>query len=294
MRNLVEPPGRFVSGLHVRTVGTGRPFVVFEAGLAATSAGWSRVQHELKEQATTSSYDRAGLGWSPAASGERTLRRWSDDLHRLIHQVGRTPVVLVGHSFGACIVRVYAHRFPDDVAALVLVDPMIPEEFAEPTFRTRLRLRRVAFFSQMTALLAACGLVRLGLWALLRRGPGDPGPVLGMSSTLRRVAEEVGKLPWDAVDALRVNWRRPGFYRELAAVIKALPVCARETIRQPLPRHVPVIVLSGSHQTPASLERHRALATTHMIVEGSAHWIHLDNPALVAKAILSTVGGKQM
>ena len=43
----IAPPGRFVSGLHVRTLGSGRPFVMFESGIAATSANWIRVQQEL-------------------------------------------------------------------------------------------------------------------------------------------------------------------------------------------------------------------------------------------------------
>jgi pimeloyl-ACP methyl ester carboxylesterase len=285
------PPGRFIAGLHVRDLGSGPPFVVFEAGLAATSASWIRVQRELNGHAHTRSYDRAGLGWSPPAPGARTLRRWSDDLRRVIHDAGGTPAVLVGHSFGACIVRVYAHRFPDDVTALVLVDPMIPEEFAEPRFRTRVRLWRAEFFSYVTALCAAFGLVRLGLWALLRRGPGNAGPILGVSATARRIADEVAKLPPEAVADLRVHWTRPRFYRELAASIAALPRCAREATRHPVPPRVPVIVLSGSHQTPASLDHHRAIATRHLIVEGSAHWIHLDDPSLVANAILSVTAG---
>jgi pimeloyl-ACP methyl ester carboxylesterase len=277
--------------MHVRARGSSGPFVVFEAGLAATSVSWSRVQDELNGRARTCSYDRAGLGWSLPVPGERTLRRWSDDLHRLVHQMGGSSVVLVGHSFGACIVRVYAHRFPDDVSALVLVDPMIPEEFADPPLRTRIRLWRAAFLSRVAGVCAACGLVRLGLWGLLRRGPGNPGPILGLSATLRRVADELGKLPREEMPTLRRHWSQPRFYRELAASIEALPRCAREAIDQPVPTHIPVVVLSGSHQTPASLERHRAIATKHMVVEGSAHWLHLDHPELVANAILSVAAG---
>jgi pimeloyl-ACP methyl ester carboxylesterase len=48
-------------------------------------------------------------------------------------------------------------------------------------------------------------------------------------------------------------------------------------------------VLSGSHQPPASLTAHRALATRHIVVDGSAHWIHLDQPSLVADAVLAVV-----
>jgi pimeloyl-ACP methyl ester carboxylesterase len=166
---------------------------------------------------------------------------------------------------------------------------MIPEEFATPSPATRARLWRAAVLSELAGYCAAVGLVRLGLWGLLRRGPGKPGPVLGMSATLRRVAGEVGKLPQDAVATLRAHWSQPRFYRELAAAIRALPACARETLEHPVPGGIPVVVLSGSHQTPASLERQRAPATTHRVVEGSAHWIHLDNPGLVADAILSVL-----
>ena len=46
------------------------------------------------------------------------------DLHALIDAAGlHTPLVLVGHSLGTNIVRRYAGVHPDDVAAMVLVDP---------------------------------------------------------------------------------------------------------------------------------------------------------------------------
>src|SRR5262245_26655381 len=177
-RRRFPPPGRLVGGLHVRQVGSHGPAVLFEAGIAATCLNWSRVQSELMTRAQTFSYDRAGLGWSPPAGGDRSLRRLTDDLHRLLHSLGLArPVVLTGHSFGTFVVRVYAHRFPDDVSALVLVDPVTPEEFSPPALRTRVRLWRACLLSYVAAALAACGLVRLGLWRLLRRGGGNPGPV---------------------------------------------------------------------------------------------------------------------
>lgn len=285
------PGGGLVEGLHVHRDGDGAPVVVFEAGLAATSLNWRSVQQQLHTHLATVSYDRAGMGSSPPSAGDRSLRRHTDHLHRLLHSLGLdTPVVLTAHSFGACIARVYAHRFPEDVAALVLVDPMVPEEFSPLTVRTRLRLWRAAFCADVTALAAGVGLVRLGLWGLLRRGPSRPGPLLGLSPTLRRIAAELGKLPPDVVEALRRYWSRPRFFRELAASIRALPACASETLRYPIGRNLPVVVLSGAHQTPEALERHRAMATDHHLVEGSAHWVHLDRPRLVADAILRAAG----
>ena len=269
------------------------PVIVFEAGLAATGLNWSRVQAELTTRAQTYSYDRAGLGWSAPVHRDRSLRRLTDDLHRLIHALDLPgPVVLTGHSFGTYIVRVYAHRFPEDVSALVLVDPVTPEECSHPALAVRRRLWRAEFFSYVTGGFAACGVVRLGLWALLRRGGGNPGPVLGLHGTTRRIAAEIAKLPQEVIPAVRARWSEARFFRELAASIRSLPGCAREASQQPVPSGIPVVVLSGAHQPPESLAAHEALATRHVIVQGSAHWIHLDRPLLVADAILSVAAGR--
>lgn len=280
-------PGTFAAGLHVCEIGTQGLPVVFEAGIAATSLNWRRLQDHLRTNAHTYSYDRAGLGWSPPAPGDRSLHRWTEDLHRLIRaaQVPR-PIVLAGHSFGTYIVRAYAHRFPDDVAALVLVDPVMPEQFGDPDRRTRARLSRAALYCEITGLAAACGLVRLGLWGLLRRGAGNAGPLLGLHPTLRRIAVEVAKLPPEVVPALRAHWSQRRFFRELAASIRAMPACAREASHCPVAPGVPVVVLSGSHHPAQWLRAHESIASRHIVVEGSAHWVHLDRPELVAEAIL--------
>lgn len=286
-RRLHPAPGTFVNGLHVWPRGNDGPSVVFEAGIAATCLNWMPVQDALSALARTYSYDRAGLGWSRPSRGEHSLTRITDDLHALMHAIALPrPLVLVGHSFGTFVVRVYAHRFPDEVAALVLIDPVMPDEFVDPMWRSRLRLWRAAVWSQLAGVLAAFGLARLGLWGLLRRGRGNPGPLLGLSVTLRRIAQEVGKLPPDAVLLLRTRWSEPRFFRELARAVLSLPGCAAEVTRSPVPASVPIRVLSGAHQTGGTLRAHASLATSHVVVEGSAHWIHLDRPALVAQVIL--------
>ena len=46
-----------------------------------------------------------------------------EELHRLLGAAGVPgPYVLVGHSFGGLLVRLYAARYPQEVAGLVLVD----------------------------------------------------------------------------------------------------------------------------------------------------------------------------
>jgi pimeloyl-ACP methyl ester carboxylesterase len=287
-RRRFPPPGRLVNGFHVRELGSAGAPIGFEAGIAASCLGWLAVQTALASEARTWSYDRRGLGWSaPSLSppGPR-LGAITDELRTLLNSMDvPRPFVLVSHSFGALVATLYASRFPDDVCALVYVDPVTPTEWLRPAARGARRLRRAVVFTRLAGLLAVCGLVRLGLWGLLRRGRGNPGRLLGLSGTLRRIAVEMGKLPPNLARALRARWCEPAFFNAMAANIQSLPACAAEAAGHQISRGIPVTVLSGGHQPPARLAEHAAMATRHVVVEGSAHWIHLDRPEIVCAAI---------
>jgi len=289
-RRRFPPPGRLVGGLHVREAGDGLPPVIFEAGIAASSSNWSALQSAAAAHARTYSYDRPGVGWSPPqrrAGG--SLGAMADGLHRLTRalEIPR-PFVIVGHSFGTYIARVYSHRYRDDVAALILVDPVTPEEWMRPGRAERLRLWRAAGWARLAALAAPFGLIRLGLWGVLRRGGGNAGP-LGVIPTMRRIAGEVAKLPPDVVPALRARWSEPRFFTTMARYIQSLPSCAAEAASQPIPAGVPVTVLSSARQSRDQLAAHAAFATRHLVVEGTGHWIHLDHPALVVCEIRNVI-----
>ncbi|MBK6812278.1 MAG: alpha/beta fold hydrolase [Sandaracinaceae bacterium] len=69
-------------------------------------------------------YSRPGYGASDATSAPRDPARIVEDLRALLEARGYAPpYVLVGHSFGGTYMELFAKAHPDEVAALVLVDP---------------------------------------------------------------------------------------------------------------------------------------------------------------------------
>lgn len=119
---LIDIGGR---SIHVRCTGSrgDSPTVVLIPGGGEFSSTWSSVQGLLASERTCS-YDPAGTGRSDAASVPRTLRQEAFDLNRLLQRARiRSPFILVGHSLGGIVARIYADQFPG-VAAIVLVDSL--------------------------------------------------------------------------------------------------------------------------------------------------------------------------
>ena len=111
--------------------GTGRPAIVFIPGLLEYGAGaagvgqkaWPSIHEDLAGLSTLFTYDPAGTGGSP---GRNDAFDYNDRILHLRETLRKAdvppPYVLVGHSIGGWIARLYAHRFPDEVRGLVLVD----------------------------------------------------------------------------------------------------------------------------------------------------------------------------
>ena len=112
--------------LHIRCAGpaSGKPTVILEAGGGGFSTSWAAVQGLLSSRVRTCAYDRAGLGWSEPGPGPRTMSQEVFELHALLKAAKVDgPYVLVGHSIGGLLVRLYAERYSNKVKGLVLVDP---------------------------------------------------------------------------------------------------------------------------------------------------------------------------
>src|SRR5713101_2190872 len=163
------PPGRMVDlggfRLHVEEAGGGEgPVVVLEAGIAASSLSWSLVQPEVAKFVRVIRYDRAGLAWSDLARGPRTAEYLAGELRGLLEKAQIPgPYVLVGHSFGGYVARMFTASFPKQVAGLVLVDSPSTSEWIPLKPEEKRKLQGGALFSRIGAVLAALGVVRFCL-----------------------------------------------------------------------------------------------------------------------------------
>jgi pimeloyl-ACP methyl ester carboxylesterase len=176
--------------LHIYCTGQGSPVVILEAAAGSMSPAWAWIQPEVARKTRVCSYDRAGLGWSEAGDGRYLPSRVPEELRVLLDRANEiNPVVLVGHEAGALFARIYAARFPENTAALVLIDD--PTTAQTPVSAT---------FPAAWPWLARVGLLRLsGQLSSLAQGlPGEPGGAmrafLNRPDHLTRAASELSQL----------------------------------------------------------------------------------------------------
>jgi pimeloyl-ACP methyl ester carboxylesterase len=113
------------SGMNI----AGSPTVLLEAGSGNPASIWNRVQPEVAKFTRVCSYDRASLGSSDPVPAQRTIVALTEDLHTLLASAKVSgPYIMVGHSLGGILVRLYASYYPAEVAGMVLVDSLHEDE----------------------------------------------------------------------------------------------------------------------------------------------------------------------
>jgi pimeloyl-ACP methyl ester carboxylesterase len=109
--------------LHLNCTGNKGPTVVLIPGAGDFSFDWSLVQPNIAQVARVCSYDRAGFAWSDVGPVPRTIKQEAFELHTMLSAAHiKGPYVLVGHSLGGLVSRVYASQYSQEVAGIVLID----------------------------------------------------------------------------------------------------------------------------------------------------------------------------
>ena len=283
--------------LYVLERGEGGTTVLFESGIAATNLNWCHIQGVISQSNHTVSYDRAGLGWSSPARSTRTPGNIAIELHSMLDAAGiRPPYVLVGHSFGGLVMRRYALLFPDDVAGMVLVDPMRCEEWPPLDPTKQATLDRGVKMTSYAVPIAYLGLARLAVTSLLCRSgrlstflAGAAGN--GGKHVLARIKDEVGKMPEQVWPIVAAHWSRPGYYVGMAGHVSAVPNTVREMLGTEPIAGIPITLLTPGKSTPLKqVQLDQIGDNVHQVIApASAHWIHLDEPEIVLDSIREMV-----
>ena len=284
-------PGQLVDvggyKLHIHCTGQGSPTVLLEAGQGDYSLTWAYVQPEVAKTNRVCSYDRAGYGWSELSPKPRTANAEVEELHTLLVNANiQGPYVLVGHSLGGMLVRVYAHTYPEEVAGMVLVDSMHEERPIRNPEVTKLTQDATKQF-RMFSFLSSTGIMALMPQSIPNRG-----------------------LPDDAYAQYQAITVTTGYFDAFIAEIIAVPESAAEVrdLHMTSFENLPIIVLSaGRWDTIPSLsdvENQQiwedfqvqqselvtlSSASKQIIAEQSSHNIQFDQPDLVIDAVREIV-----
>ena len=277
--------------------------VVCDAALGGSSLSWTLVEPTVSQVTRICTYDRAGFGWSDAGPLPRTAGRIADELYTALSLSSiRGPFVLVGHSFGGLVMRLFTARHREDVAALVLIEPAVPEDWVDPSPNLRAHMARgirlcgygtvaarlgvaraVALLASMGALTAARAIVKVvSRGGLQREDEGILAPIWRLPPQVRRL--------------LRQMWIQPKFFAALRSQIEAVCESATEVLREAPPNYgnLPLIVITGQDADERRLRADALFARSssrgrHVLAPNSGHWVPLDAPHVVSDAIIAVV-----
>ena len=295
----VEPGRR----LNLHCLGQGSTTVVFESGAGGGMTAWSPVHKDIAAHTRACAYDRAGRNFSDPSPHPSTSANIAADLHRLMAAAGeKPPYVLVGHSLGGLAVRSYADAYPEEVAGLVLVDPMHEdqselyraldpakasreawEQQREPRF-ARIRACRdaaAAGFTKDTEVYKTCSI-------------GEPDPLYSAEINAAYMQLEVKPAYWQgflsehenaftaSADEVRASRHSYG----------ALPLVV--LTRAPAPRGAKETQAVRDERNAVWVRMHQDIVRLssrgeHRVIADSSHAIQFDQPAAVVKAVLDVV-----
>jgi len=302
-RSTLHPPGRLVDvggvRLHLHCLGTGAPAVILDAALGGSSLSWTFVQPEIARVTRVCSYDRAGFGWSGPGPMPRTAGRIADELRLLLERAEiPPPFVLVGHSFGGLVMRVFARRYRGDTVGMVLVDPAHPEDWVRPASKEQLKIERGARLCRYGVTAARLGIARLvsGLGSIgafgIARGVVKIVSRGGLSREDEGILAPVWKLPAELRTPLKHFWTQAKFFEALGSQIETICVSALETLDASADGYgdLPLITISSTDPGDYRIRQQDALARLstrgrHLVASNSGHWIPIDQPEVVVSAI---------
>jgi len=261
-----EINGRFdVGGRDVRLIcaGKGVPTVVIDAGMGTAPVedlAWRRIADRVAETTRVCLYDRAGLGESDPAGPNlvRTSADASADLRAALRAAHvAPPYLLAGHSIGGLNAQVFASRYDEDVAGLVLISSTHPDQ------------------------------ARLWLAEFPAPSPDEPSAVARVRTYLSIVESDPSLNP-EGLDVAASNAQA----RELRSLGDRPVIVASHSPRWRMEPDLPEPLAERLEQVTQQLQRRFLLlssASSQMVAPSAGHGLPHEDPAFVTESILRGV-----
>ncbi|MDL5156152.1 alpha/beta fold hydrolase [Actinomycetospora termitidis] len=213
-------------------------------------------------------HDRRGTG---SSSEPGTLADAPDHLHTLVAALGTGPVVAVGQSLGGAVAALWAARYPQDLAGLVLLD-MTPVNDAEICRQVERRTAVMARISAVPLLGPALIGGTLRLAGLQMKRGLRPDCAAAVDRTLEMDVDQLVRATAGLTELAR-QWR-DGALPQIPAAVVTADRKADDPIRQ-------------AHARIA-----RDLGTTPVSWPRATHSVHLDHPDEVLDAVRRVIAGQ--
>lgn len=267
-------------------MGQGSPTIILTAGLGESGENWRTIMPQLAQQTRVCAWDRAGMGFSDPTTLAQDAGHTTGDLEQTLRSARiRGPYVMAGHSIGSFETLLFTYRHPAQVAGMVLVDPSSPYQNrifteASPKFGALNRQRMAERQSGMRKCISA---LQAGHLDAPECGPAEPNRSaaqrIGVAHSIQSMGEEMA----ENSSSQLVAARRPLGKLPLIVLTAGKPFTMPDDLAS-----------EGPRVRAAWVRMHDELAAQsargeNRIVEGSAHYIHVDRPEAVISAVREVV-----
>jgi pimeloyl-ACP methyl ester carboxylesterase len=268
----VPPPGKIVktsrSEIHVIDSGSGPATVILEAGLSSVSIDWSFVQPELTKAARVISYDRGNYGWSRSSRKTMTAGDSIEELREMLQAVdAKPPFILVGHSYGGMIMRLFASTYPEETAGVILVDAAHENQYIEND-QNKPRIQKFKRLAQIGFVTSLAGIPRLIKQKVGRKYLGEKN---------RKTLNYIGYTP-GACQSLYYEFRDTG--KSAVQLLES----------KPLANDLPMTVISAPNPSDQwnqnQIHLRKLTKDMRQIEADTGHSVHIEKPQVVIEAII--------
>jgi pimeloyl-ACP methyl ester carboxylesterase len=232
-----------VGRMIVNDGGEGAPAVVFLHSLGGRYSQWKAQLEHLRPDHRAIAVEYLGHGKSDEA-GDRdySLTALARALERVVEELDLDRVVLVGHSFGAGVAAEYARMHPEQVAGLLLVDPIGDQRQVQEEIRA---------------------------WvAALRSGDYDELVTRYWESILTGAEPGVGEVVLEDLAMAREE-----------AVVNGFASTADFDAPATLNSYGGPMLMIRTPSNDFEFSLHQVMPSLREeIVNGTSHWLHMDNP----------------